>query len=345
MTGKMRAAVLKEFGKPLVIDTLDIPTPGPDEVLVKVKASGLCVSDVHIQDGILKTVRVPYTPGHEMAGVVAELGENVKNLGLKVGDHVVCGIDIVCGKCDLCRMGRENLCRERVRVGFERNGSHAEYAVVPYTNLFPIAENIPFEQAAIIPDAVACMYHAICHQGQVGEGTKVLFYGTGALGLQGVQICKVLGCEIFASARTQAKLDMAVKFGADHVINTREQDLEQTLSELTDGTMCDVAFDLVGSADTIDMLLKCIRPGGKVVALAYAEPNFFINCQELVIKEKEVLGIRGSTRQDLRDSIALVESEKLVPYVSKIYKLEEINDALDSLRACQSLGRSAILFD
>lgn len=138
---------------------------------------------------------------------------------------------------------------------------------------------------------------------------------------------------------------MAVKFGADHVINTREQDLEQTLSELTGGTMCDVAFDLVGSADTINMLLKCIRPGGKVVALAYAEPNFFINCQELVIKEKEVLGIRGSTRQDLRDSIALVESGKLVPYVSKIYKLEEINDALDSLRACQSLGRSAILFD
>lgn len=345
MTEKMRAAVLKEFGKPLVIQELDIPTPGPDEVLVQVKASGLCVSDVHIQDGILKTVRVPYTPGHEMAGVVAELGEHVRDRGLKVGDHVVCGIDIVCGKCDLCRMGRENLCRERVRVGFERDGSHAEYAVVPYTNLFPIAPEIPFPQAAIIPDAVACMYHAIRHQGQVGQGSRVLFYGTGALGLQGVQICRVLGCEIFAAARTPAKLDMATQFGADHVINTREQDLEATLSALTGGEMCDVAFDMVGSADTIDMLLRCIRPGGKVVALAYAAPNFSINCQELVIKEKEVLGIRGSTRQDLRDSIALVESGQLVPFVSKTYRLEEINDALDSLRTCQGLGRSAIVFD
>ena len=114
---------------------------------------------------------------------------------------------------------------------------------------------------------------------------------------------------------------------------------------MTGGTMCDVIFDLVGNSDTIDMLLRCIRPGGKVVALAYGEPNFFINCQELVIKEKEVLGIRGSTRQDLRDAIALVESGKLVPYVSGTYKLDEINDALDSLRACRSLGRSAILFD
>lgn len=344
MTGKMKAAVLKEFGRPLTVEVMDIPLPGPDEVLVKVMASGLCVSDVHIQDGIISSVRVPYIPGHEMAGVVAELGENVKENGLKIGQHVVCGIDIVCGKCTLCRMGRENLCRERVRVGFERNGSHAEYAVVPYTNLFPISESIPFEQAAIIPDAVACMYHAIRHQGQVQQGSKVLFYGTGALGLQGVQLAKVFGCEIFAAARTQAKLDKAAQFGAAHLINTRRQDLYAEINAQTDGEMCDVIFDLVGNTDTVDMLLRCVRPGGKLVALAYGENHFTVNCQELVIQEKEVLGIRGSTRQDLMDSIKLVESGKIVPYVSKTYTLDQINEALDSLRACQSLGRSAILF-
>ncbi len=344
MTGKMKAAVLKKFGSPLTVETMDIPLPGPDEVLVKVMASGLCVSDVHIQDGIISSVRVPYIPGHEMAGVVAELGENVKENGLKIGQHVVCGIDIVCGKCTLCRMGRENLCRERVRVGFERNGSHAEYAVVPYTNLFPISESIPFEQAAIIPDAVACMYHAMRHQGQVQQGSKVLFYGTGALGLQGVQLAKVFGCEIFAAARTQAKLDKAAQFGAAHLINTRRQDLYAEINGQTGGEMCDVIFDLVGNTDTVDMLLKCVRPGGKLVALAYGEDHFTVNCQELVIQEKEVLGIRGSTRQDLMDSIKLVESGKIVPYVSKTYSLDQINEALDSLRACQSLGRSAILF-
>lgn len=344
MTEMMKAAVLRQFKAPLTVETKPIPAPGPNEVLVKVKASGLCVSDVHIQDGIIPTVRLPYTPGHEMAGVVTALGENVKDRNLAVGQHVVCGIDIVCGNCDMCRMGRENLCRNRVRVGFERDGSHEEYAVVPYTNLVPIAESIPYEQAAIIPDAVACMYHAIRHQGQVQKGSRVLFYGTGGLGLQGVQLCRIFGCEIFACARTPAKLDMAVKFGADHVINTREQDLLSTLQDMTEGAMCDVAFDLVGNSDTIDLLLKCVRPGGKVVVLAYAEDHFTVNCQELVIREKEVLGIRGSTRQDLLDSIALVESGQLVPFVSKVYSLEQINEALDSLRACQSLGRSAIVF-
>ena len=138
---------------------------------------------------------------------------------------MVCGIDITCGTCSLCASGRENLCRKRVRVGFERNGSHEEYAVVPYTNLFPIAEEIPFDQAAIIPDAVACMYHSIRYQGKVKAGHRVLFYGSGALGIQGVQIAKGLGAVVFAAARTQAKLDKAVSFGADYVINTKEKEL------------------------------------------------------------------------------------------------------------------------
>ena len=214
----MRAAVLKAFHKPLVVEELPLPEPDPDEVLVKVMASGLCLTDVHIQEGIIKSVRLPYTPGHEMAGIVVKLGQNVQDKGLYIGQHVVCGIDITCGKCPLCRMGRENLCVNRIRIGFERDGSHREYAVVPYTNLFPIDERIPFDQAAVIPDAVACMLHGIKDQGKVTKGTRVLFHGTGALGLQGVQIAKWLGAEVYACARTQEKLDKALSFGADAVI-------------------------------------------------------------------------------------------------------------------------------
>lgn len=341
----MRAAVLREFHQPLSVEELSMPVPGPDEVLVKVMASGLCLTDAHIQEGIIKSVRLPYTPGHEMAGVVARLGENVRNQGLVIGQHVVCGIDITCGTCALCRSGRENLCLKRVRIGFERDGSHAEYAVVPYTNLFPIREDVPFDQAAIIPDAVACMLHAIKDQGQVGPGSQVLFYGTGALGLQGVQIAKCLGARVYASARTQAKLDKASEFGADGIINTRENDLTEEIARLTGGDMCDVVFDLVGQADTLNMLLHCIRSGGKIVALAYAEENFFINCQETVIKEKEIIGIRGSTTANLREAIDMVEKRQIVPYVSKHFRLEEINAALDELRASRSLGRSVLVME
>lgn len=343
--GKMRAAVLREFGKPLLVEEMEIPVPGVDEVLVKIRASGLCVTDLHIQDGIIKSVQLPYIPGHEMAGVVVALGERLKNPHLKVGQHVVCGVDIVCGICSLCRMGRENLCRSRVRVGFERNGSHGEYAVVPSRNLFPIADDVPFEQAAILPDAVACMYHAIHSQAVVTRGTKVLFYGCGGLALQGVQIAKHLGAEVYAAARTDAKLEKARELGSTYTINTRRENLEERIFQLTEGEQCDVIFDLVGHTDTPDELLRCLRPGGKLIALAYAEPNFRLNCQELVIKEKEILGLRGSTRQDLIDSIALVEQGVIAPYVSAAYRLEQINEALEDLRACRGLGRSVLLFD
>lgn len=342
--GKMKAAVLKEFHKPLVIEEMDIPIPGDDEVLVKVMASGLCLSDVHIQEGVIASVKLPYTPGHEMAGIVWGLGRNVQSGRLKIGQHVICAIDIICGACSPCKSGRENLCRERVRIGFERNGSHAQYAVVPYTNLHVVSDEIPFEQAAIIPDAVACMYHAVKRQGQIKPGDKALFYGAGALGLQGVQIAKLLGASVYASARTQAKLDKAIEFGADVVINIKEQDLYAEIQQITHGEMCDVIFDLVGNMDTIDMLLKCVRPGGKVIALAYGVDHFAVNCQELVIKEKEVIGIRGSIAQDLIDCIELVEKKEIVPYVSAHYALEEINEALANLKSCKSLGRSVILF-
>ena len=344
MAGKMKAAVLREFKKPLSVETLDIPVPKPDEVLVKVMASGLCLSDVHIQDGVLKTVKPPYTPGHEMAGIVWELGENVKNKGLKVGQHVLCGIDIVCGECKLCRMGREHLCLNRVRIGFERNGSHAEYAVVPYANLHAIPDTLPFDQAAIIPDAVACMYHAIKDQGKVMPGDKVLIYGAGALGIQGIQIAKHFGCEVYASARTPAKLEASLKFGADAVINSRTQDLAAEIGRLTGGDLCDVIFDLVGNAGTIDELLPLVRPGGKIVALSYAADAFTVNCQDLVIKEKEVLGIRGSNRKDLEEALQLVVEGKITPFVSAHYALDQINEALQALRESRSLGRSVIVF-
>ena len=339
----MKAAVLENFHQPLQIREMPIPVPGPNEVLVQVMASGLCLTDTHIQDGIIASVRLPYIPGHEMAGVVVQIGENPVNASLVPGQHVVCGIDITCGRCTLCTSGRPNLCLERVRIGFERNGSHAEYALVPSENLFPIADHIPFDQACIIPDAVACMYHAIFTQGQVAQGSKVLIHGVGALGLQGVQLAKLASATVYAAARTHAKLDQALRFGADQVIPTREKDLVASLDEMTQGEMCDVAFDLVGNADSLDLLLRGIRPGGKIIALAYAEDAFSVPCQELVIKEKEILGLRGSTPDELRASIRLVEEGKILPYVSSHFRLEEINQALDFLRAAKGIGRSVIM--
>ena len=343
MEGKMKAAFLREFHRGLSIEETDIPKPGPDEVLIKVMASGLCASDLHIIDGILPTVKPNYIPGHEMAGIVWELGENVTDL--KVGQHMVAAIDVLCGRCRFCRTGQTHLCKELVRIGFERNGSHEEYCVIPRDNVFPIDESIPFEQAAIIPDAVVCMYHAIKDKGQVTAGDRVLILGVGGLGLQGIQIAKYFGAEVYATSRQDKKLEIAKQFGADVVINTAKCDLEEEIMKITDGEQCDVIFDNIGIKSSIESCLRILRPGGKIVVVGYNDPTMEANYQQIVIKEKEIIGIRGSSRQNLVEAIRLVEKGIVKPYIYKTYKLEEINEALDQLRSGASLGRTVVVFD
>lgn len=343
MEKTMRAVVLKDFHQPFEVQTLPIPEPGPGEVLVKVMASGLCLTDVHIQDGVLKTVKPPYTPGHELAGIVVKLGEGVT--GVEVGTHMCGWIDVVCHKCKMCAMGRENLCLNRVRIGFERDGSHAEYVVIPAENVMPIAGDIPWPSAAVIPDAVACMHNAVKVQGKVKPGDKVLIAGMGALGVPGVQIAKHLGATVYVSGRTPAKLELAAQFGADAVINTRQQDLREEITRLTEGELCDVIIDLIGTADCIDQELRCLRPGGKIIAVAYATETFTVNYQEIVIKEKEIVGVRGATPESLREAIRLVGEKIVDPHVCKTWSIEDVNEAIDALRSFRNLSRTAFVFE
>lgn len=343
MSQTMRAAVLRQFHQDLIVEEKPVPMPGFGEVLVRVRASGLCASDLHIQDGMLSTVRLPYTPGHEMAGEVAALGEGVT--GLKIGEHVVCAIDITCKTCRFCRRGRANLCRKLIRVGFERDGSHAEYAVVPADNLFVIQKDIPFPQAAILPDAVACMYHAIKNQGKVTAGDWVLLLGIGGLGLQGVQIAKYFGARVCVTSRQDSKLRLALQLGADYAINTGSQNLYQQISEITKGELCDVVFDNIGIQHSVEESLQVLRPGGRVVVVGYGDAQFTASYQDLVIREKEIVGIRGSTRQDLAECIGLVERGIVKPIVDKTYPLADINKGLSDLREGRNMGRTAIVME
>ena len=337
MEKMMKAAFLERFHEPLVLRNVPVPEPGPGEVLIKVRGCGLCPTDLHIREGRIASIRPPYIPGHEVAGTVEALGEGVT--GHPLGEHVVVGIDVVCGTCDMCRRGMEHLCRNRVRIGFERNGGQAEYCCVPAECLVPIRADIPLDEACIIPDAVACMYHAVKDVGSVGPGDRILIYGAGSLGIQGVQIAKYLGAHVTVAGRTQAKLDASREAGADALINTREEDLEAESARLTGGLGFDVIFDMIGIQETIDRLLHLTRPAGKLVLVGYAAETFSVNTQETVVKEKQILGIRGSTRQNLRDCVRLVEEGILKPHVYKMYPLEEINTALGELEHLTNVGR------
>lgn len=336
----MKAAVLRAFHQPLSIEELPVPKPGKGEVLAKVLACGLCASDLHIADGMIGTVRLPYTPGHEICGEIAALGEGVE--GLALGARFVAGIDVICGRCRFCRSGRGNLCTGRVRLGFERDGGQAQYCVVPAQCVFPISPRIPPEQAAVVPDAVACMYHAM-RRGEVGQGSVVCITGVGGLGLQGVQIAKHLGAVVIATSRKDAKLALARELGADYVVNTGRSGLEEEVRRITGGGLCDVVFDNIGSAGSVDQSVRLLRRGGKVVVVGYNEPRFSVDYMDLVINEKEILGIRGSTREELREVIRLVEEGVIRPYIDRTYPLTDIVEALDSLRAGEALGRTVVL--
>lgn len=337
----MKAAVLKEFGKPLEIEEKEIPVPGLGEVLVKVRASGLCVSDIHIQDGIIGTVRLPYTPGHEMAGEIAAVGAGVTNVS--VGDHVTAAIDIICGQCRYCRTGRTNLCRSLVRIGFERDGSHEEYCVIPAENAFKVADWVPFEQVTGLVDAVGCMYNAIKNQAKIKPGDRVLILGTGGLGMNAIQLAKVFGAEVYATSRQKEKNEISLKMGADAAINTKEIDLFSEIQRLTNGEMCDAVIDNIGIKSSINDALKLVCPGGKIIVTGYNDPYFEADYQEVMKFEKEIIGMRGMTRQDLAEVIRLVETRKIVPYVYKTIPFEEINQGLAMLRDGSAKGRVVLM--
>ncbi|GHV44192.1 succinate-semialdehyde dehydrogenase [Synergistales bacterium] len=337
----MKAARLSEFHGKLEITEVPIPEPKEGEVLAKVLASGLCASDLHIIDGMISTVTLPYTPGHELCGEICEIGPGVKSL--RKGDRFVAAIDLLCGECRFCVEGRENLCVHRTRIGFERNGSHQQYCVVPSANVFPVSKKIPCEQAAVIPDAVACMYHAMTAQGKVHQGDVVCIMGVGGLGLQGIQIAKHLGATVVSTSRQDKKLAIAAELGSDYTVNTKTQNLREEILRLTAGLGCDVVFDNIGISGSVREGMSVLRRGGKIIVVGYSDPNFDVDYQDLVLYEKEIIGIRGSTPKDLRETIDLVENGVLKPFIYKTYGLSAINEALQRLRDNASLGRTVIL--
>lgn len=339
----MKSAVLRQFGQPLAIEEKPIPSPGPGEVLVKVCASGLCVSDLHIQDGMIGTVRLPYTPGHEMAGVVAQVGEGVT--AVDIGDHVVGAIDITCGTCKYCLSGRTNLCRNLVRVGFERDGSHEEYCVIPAANAFKVANWVPFDQMTSITDAVGCMYNAIKNRAKVQPGHRVLILGTGGLGMNAIQIAKIFGATVYATSRQKEKLDISLEMGADAAINTKEQNLYDEIVRLTNGEMCDVVIDNIGIKSSINDSLRLVCPGGRVIVAGYNDPTFEAEYQDIMKFEKEILGIRGMTKQDLVEVIGFIETGKIVPFIYKTIPFEQINTGLNMLRTGEAKGRVVLMMD
>ncbi len=329
----MKAMRFYEKEKPLVMEDIPIPEIGPDDVLLDVKACGICGSDIHILEGVTPTGFLPITMGHEMSGVIAELGANVK--GWKAGDRVCVDCIISCGTCFNCLTGRESVCFTKRLLGIHENGGMAEYCCVPARNLIALPDNVPFDIGAIITDAVATPYHALVKIGQFKLGQSIAVFGVGGLGCQAVQLAALAGAsKIIAVDVNPAVLERAKKLGADHVINSKETDPVTAILELTGGTGVDLAGEFIGLAKTIDQAVRCVRIGGRAVLVGLGPENICTLPPTLFVRqEREILGSYSFERTEIQTLVQLASSGRLdlSGAVTERLPLEEANTALDHL--------------
>src|SRR4051812_3429890 len=254
----MRAAVFDSASRRLAVEDVPVPEPGPDEVLVRVAACGICLSDVHLLDGTLPTPLPRVIPGHESAGVIERAGERVPD-HWQPGRRVLMAGGKPCGTCRNCvRVGDPTQCLSFLVMGFGYDGAWAEYVVVPWLTLVEVPEDIPLEQAAILADAVATPYAALVERAAVRPGEAVGLWGIGGLGVHAVQIARMLGAApIVALDPSPAARERALSFGADFALDPRADDVVQEVWRLTEDRGLDAALDLFGANQVLVQADQC----------------------------------------------------------------------------------------
>jgi L-iditol 2-dehydrogenase len=286
----MNALLLTEYKK---LEVVDFPEPsiGPDDVLVRVRACGICGSDVHGFDGSSGRRNPPLIMGHEASGEVAKLGSNVTDL--KPGDRVTFDSTVYCGKCAFCARGDVNLCDNREVIGvapkeFKRHGAFAEYVSVPRRIMYKLPDSFPFEQAALI-EAVSIGVHAVSIT-PVRLGDTALIIGAGMIGLVTLQAAKAAGCtRIIAVDMEDSRIEAAKSMGATDGING-SVNVPEAVRELTGGRGADVAFECVGYTKPVVTAIHSVRKGGTVTLIGNLQPNIEIPLQYVVTRQIRLQG-------------------------------------------------------
>lgn len=292
----MKALLLSKY-KELSVTDFDKPEIGPNDVLVQVRACGICGSDIHGYDGSTGRRIPPLVMGHEAAGVVSEVGSNVK--GLQAGDHVTFDSTVSCGECFYCRKGKINLCDNRMVLGvscgeYRRHGAFAEYVSVPQHICYKLPKDLPFERAAMI-EAVSVAVHA-ANRTPVELGDTAVVVGSGMIGLLAIQAIKLAGCaHVIAVDLDAGRLEKAKALGADYTLKADEVDVPAEVKKLTGGRGADVALEVVGATATIKTAIESVRKGGSITLVGNLAPNVEMPLQAIVTRELSVYGTCASS--------------------------------------------------
>jgi alcohol dehydrogenase, propanol-preferring len=341
MAQMMKAAVVHEFGKPLKIEEVPIPTPGRGEVLIKVVANGVCHTDLHAAQGDWPAKPTPpFIPGHEGAGVVAALGPSVT--GLKEGDPVgLAWLHDSCGECEYCRTGWDALCLAQHNSGYSVNGSFAEYAIGSAAYVGRLPPNPDFVAMAPILCAGVTTYKGI-KETEVRPGEWIAISGVGGLGQLGIQYAKAMGMHVAALDVTEEKLALARASGADVTVNAKEPDAAAQIVKQTSGGAHGALVTAVSPA-AFAQAIHVVRRKGTVTLVGLPPGEFATPIFEVVLGRITIRGSIVGGRQDLTEAIAFAAEGKVHSHIHKM-KLEDINEVLANMKAGKIDGRTVMTF-
>jgi D-arabinose 1-dehydrogenase-like Zn-dependent alcohol dehydrogenase len=338
-----RAVRLTAPGRPLEDARLEAPAPGAGEVIVRVKAAGICHSDAHYRSGVAST-RHPLTLGHEVAGVVEAVGTGVAEP--RVGDRVCLHYLVTCGECRDCGAGREQFCATGQMIGKDRDGGYAELIRVPARNAHPLPESVPFEQGAILMCSSATALHAL-RKARVAHGDAVAVFGVGGLGVSALQLARALGAAtVYAVDVNPVKLALARRFGAE-AIDARYADPVQAIRRATGGRGVDAALELIGSAHVMNQAVRVLAPQGRAALAGLTRERLSVaTYPDLLGREAEIIGVSDHLASEIGELMQFVARGELDlrDAITRVVPLEAaaIDAVLDGLEAFRDDVRCVI---
>ena len=334
----MRALVLEQPNSPLRIQEKLRPIPGEGEILIKVKACGVCHMDIHITNGDWALPKLPLIPGHEVVGEVAGVGTGVTSF--QMGDRV--GISwtySACGLCEYCTRDDERFCPAFVSTGLMVDGGFAEYMKAPASHAVPLPSGLNYTAAAPLFCAGLTAFRALKISG-AREGDTVAIWGTGGLGQLAIQLAKEVGATVAAVDTTQKRLELARQLGADVLVNAGEGKTEDAIAGLKNAN---VALIFAPTPQAVIEGFQALRPGGTVVLAGQPPGNLNLSIVETIRKGIRILPCGVGTLEDLCEVLALAASKK-VRAIYESFRIEDINEVLERMRNGSMLGRAVIEF-
>ena len=331
----MKAAIYERFEAPLSVQDVRDPVAKSDGIVLKVEATGVCRSDWHGWMGNDPDIRLPHVPGHEMAGIIAELGKDVS--GWTVGDRVTLPFVCGCGRCAQCASGNQQVCDHQSQPGFTHWGSYAQFVAVDYakTNLVALPDEIDFVTAASLGCRFATSYRATIAQGKLTEGQWIAVYGCGGVGLSAIMIARAVGAHIVAIDISDGALALAGEIGADHCVQAKsENDVSAAVRDLSSGGV-HVSIDALGSETTCINSINSLRKRGRHVQVGLmvgGDENPALPMHRVIANELQILGSHGMQAHQYEHMLQMIVDGRLNPQ-------QLIRRKIDLQAAAQGMSR------